>query len=179
MTGAEAVGVGLGFLAIVAPDFWPKMPRALSYTLAGIGLSWLTYSFILGIESVSHTKLQYGPLGAIVMGAALIALGLFWHISRLGGSDEAISAEHNHVETAPSPPSPAVTQAAALLFEWKWSKLPNTIPASGVIMTMSIMSKTEFGGEPHVPKRKAEYLTIPSRTCHNILGSSNVCIPRY
>jgi hypothetical protein len=31
MTGAEAVGVGLGFLAIVAPEFWPKMPRGLSY----------------------------------------------------------------------------------------------------------------------------------------------------
>jgi hypothetical protein len=47
MTGAEAVGVGLGFLAIVAPEFWPKMPKALSYAVAGIGLSWLTYSLIV------------------------------------------------------------------------------------------------------------------------------------
>jgi len=84
MTGPEAVGVGLGFLAIVAPEFWPKMPRALSYTLAGIGLSWLTYSFILGVEELSHAKLTYGPLAAIIAGAILIALGLFWHIHRLG-----------------------------------------------------------------------------------------------
>jgi hypothetical protein len=80
---AEAVGVGLGFLAIVAPEFWPKMPKALSYTLAAIGLSWLTFSLILGIESLSHAKLHYGPLGIIILGAVLIACGLFWHISRL------------------------------------------------------------------------------------------------
>src|SRR3981189_1579541 len=108
MTGAEAVGVGLGFLAIVAPEFWPKMPRALSYTLAGIGLFWLTYSAILGIEALSHTKLQYGPLGIIIIGAALIACGLFWHISRL-------EAPHASAET-----SKAIIEPK---FSWVWEPL--------------------------------------------------------
>jgi len=46
MTAPEAIGIGLGFLAIVAPEFWPKMPRALSYTIAGVGLAllWQIYS---------------------------------------------------------------------------------------------------------------------------------------
>lgn len=90
MTGPEAVGIGLGFLAIVAPDFWPKMPRPLSYALAAVGLSWLTYSAILAIQDATHMKLQYGPLAAIIMGAALIAGGIFWHISRLEGGEPAL-----------------------------------------------------------------------------------------
>ncbi|MCK1287538.1 hypothetical protein IVB41_26900 [Bradyrhizobium sp. 44] len=102
MTMAEAVGVGLGFLAIVAPEFWPKMPKALSYTLAGIGLSWLTYSLVLGIESLSHMKLQYGPLSLVIVGAVLIAGGLFWHFSRLGTGVPASEA-HGHATEAIEP----------------------------------------------------------------------------
>lgn len=146
MTGAEAVGVGLGFLAIVAPEFWPKMPRALSYTLAGIGLCWLTFSLILGIEAVSDMKLQYGPLGVIIFGAALIALGLFWHISRLG-TGEPTSSNHGHAEPLKTTPLAAtpMPQTAQVLFEWKWSKLPTIVPASGSVTTMPITSKTEVG----------------------------------
>jgi hypothetical protein len=84
------------------------MPRALSYTLAGIGLFWLTYSAILGIEALSHTKLQYGPLGIIIIGAALIACGLFWHISRL-------EAPHASAET-----SKAIIEPK---FSWVWEPL--------------------------------------------------------
>jgi disulfide bond formation protein DsbB len=142
---AEAVGVGLGFLAIVAPEFWPKMPKALSYSLAGIGLSWLTYSLILGIESYSHMKLQHGPLGAIILGAALVAAGLFWHFSR-HDSNERASDAHAHEET--TKPATATTQSASLLFEWKWSKLPTAIPAAGTIWTMPTTSQLEFGGQP-------------------------------
>jgi hypothetical protein len=111
MTGAEAVGVGLGFLAIVAPEFWPKMPRALSYTLAAIGLAWLTYSLILGIESLSHTKLQHGPLGTIIAGAILIASGLFWHISRIGSNEPM--GPHDHAVTASSVEGPVAGPAPA------------------------------------------------------------------
>jgi hypothetical protein len=120
MTGAEAVGVGLGFLAIVAPEFWPKMPRALSYTLAGIGLSWLTYSFILGIESLSHTKLQYGPLGIIILGAILIAVGLFWHISHIGSGE---SADNPHPRATESP---APKNDPAILIECHYGIMPTT-----------------------------------------------------
>jgi hypothetical protein len=103
MTMAEAVGVGLGFLAIVAPEFWPKMPKALSYTLAGIGLSWLTYSLVLGIESYTHMKLQYGPLGAIIFGAILIAIGLFWHFSRQDTGEPPTSHGHHPPAEASAP----------------------------------------------------------------------------
>jgi hypothetical protein len=118
MTGAEAVGVGLGFLAIVAPEFWPKMPRALSYTLAGIGLAWLTYSGILGVQELSDEKLQYGPLAIIVGGAVLIAAGLFWHISRLGAEDNADKITTPKVENA----------AGELLLECQSTALPNSGP---------------------------------------------------
>lgn len=83
MTLPEAAGVGLGFLAIVAPEFWPKMPRPLSFTLAAIGLGWLTYSLILGIEGGSGMKLAFGPLALIVIGAAAIGAGGLWHFARL------------------------------------------------------------------------------------------------
>lgn len=83
MTVAEGLAIGLGFLAIVAPDFWPRMPRLLSYFLAAIGLAWLTYSGILAAEDFNHMKLQNGPLVLIIAGALLIAGGLFWHINRI------------------------------------------------------------------------------------------------
>ena len=95
MTVAEGVAIGLGFLAIVAPDFWPKMPKSLSYTIAGIGLCWLTYSLILAVQNETGMKLQQEPLIAIILGAALIAGGIFWHISRL--------ESHSDLEKAPAP----------------------------------------------------------------------------
>jgi hypothetical protein len=87
MTISEGVSIGLGFLAIVAPDFWPKMPRPLSYLLAATGLAWLTYSGILAAEETSGMSLRHGPLALIVLGAICIAGGLFWHIGRLGAQD--------------------------------------------------------------------------------------------
>ncbi|MGQ0686885.1 hypothetical protein [Bradyrhizobium sp.] len=107
MTMAEGLAIGLGFLAIVAPDFWPKMPRPLSYTLAGIGLAWLTYSLILGIESSTHMKLQNGPLATIILGAVLIALGMFWHISRLGTGEPSHSGHSDAAEQAPPSVEPS------------------------------------------------------------------------
>lgn len=83
ITFLEATGLGLGFLAIVAPEFWPKMPRPLSYILAGVGLGWLTYSLILAIQDMTQAKLSYGPIGLIVFGGVCVAGGLFWHISRI------------------------------------------------------------------------------------------------
>ena len=136
MTGAEAIGVGLGFLAIVAPEFWPKMPRALSYTLAGIGLSWLTYSLILGIESLSHIKLQYGPLGVIILGAVLIAGGLFWHISRLGTEEPAQPGHSQTTERAPLPIAPGI------LLDVAFDLLPRISPPDGTIHIFEIREET-------------------------------------
>jgi hypothetical protein len=115
MTGAEAVGIGLGFLAVVAPEFWPKMPRALSLALAGIGLSWLTYSGILGIESLSHAKLQYGPLATIIAGAVFIATGLFWHFNR----------DRSHVDEAPHEKRSSVDGTIKLECSFEKFEFPN------------------------------------------------------
>lgn len=94
MTLPEAVGVGLGFLAIVAPEFWPKMPRPLSFTLAAIGLGWLTYSLILGIEAGSGMKLAWGPLALIIVGAGAIGVGGLWHFARLHAAAKESAAPH-------------------------------------------------------------------------------------
>jgi hypothetical protein len=45
-------------------------------------------------------------------------------------------------------PTSSAAQPAALLFEWKWSKLPTSIPASGTVSTMHINSQLEVGGQP-------------------------------
>jgi hypothetical protein len=137
MTGPEAVGVGLGFLAIVAPEFWPKMPRALSYTLAGIGLSWLTYSGILGIEEYSHMKLQHASLALIIAGAILIAGGLFWHISHtpVAGSESPSAKE---VSKAPNP---------RISVDCHQEVLPKTVPANESLQVLWLFpTPVENGG---------------------------------
>lgn len=68
-------------------------------------------------------------------------------------AEGAILHGHFQPKTATSAKEPPkvdvpAKQTAALLFEWKWSRLPTAIPASGVVWTMSIISKLEFGGEP-------------------------------
>jgi hypothetical protein len=151
MTGAEAVGVGLGFLAIVAPEFWPKMPRALSYSLAGIGLSWLTYSLILGIESLSNTKLQYGPLGMIILGAALIAGGIFWNISR-HNPEELVQSGHSH-EKAPQPLEPGILLDAA------FELLPRSSPPDGTIHIFEVRQE-----QTGIQASLIEYQFDPSAT---------------
>jgi hypothetical protein len=40
---------------------------------------------------------------------------------------------------------PPVQQPASILFEWKWSRLPTVMPASGTVWTMPITSELEFG----------------------------------
>ena len=132
MTGTEAVGVGLGFLAIVAPEFWPKMPRALSYSLAGIGLSWLTYSLILGIEELSHARLQYGPLAAIIAGAMLVGVGLLWHFSRSYRTSDT-SEQSGHSVPAEAQPAQTHEQATipSLYLECQMASQPVKVPESG------------------------------------------------
>jgi hypothetical protein len=153
MTGAEAVGVGLGFIAIVAPDFWPKMPRALSYTLAGIGLSWLTYSGILGIEALSHTKLQYGPLAAIIAGAILVACGLFWHIHRITNAVEQKPDAHTVTDVENQKAAP---QLPAVLVECHIGEMP--LPPKRFYALSLFPIPKESGGGGLV-----EYFTPPSQ----------------
>jgi hypothetical protein len=107
MTVAEGVAIGLGFLAIVAPDFWPKMPKSLSYTIAGIGLCWLAYSLVMAIENGSGMKLHYGPLAAIIIGVVFVGAGIFWHISRLD-NQPAVGGVHGQPA---NPMQPAASHA--------------------------------------------------------------------
>src|ERR1700730_19234327 len=76
MTIAEAIGIGFGFLAIVAPELWPRMPRPISYTIAGIGFLWLAYSGILALQDITAMKIQYGPLATIVFGGIVGGPGI-------------------------------------------------------------------------------------------------------
>jgi hypothetical protein len=153
MTGAEAVGVGLGFLAIVAPEFWPRMPRALSYSLAGIGLSWLTYSLILGIESLSHTKLQYGPLGMVILGAALVAAGIFWNISRHDNKEPAESGHSHQIAKAVHLPQPGILLDAA------FDLLPRISPPDGTIQMFEVRQE-QSGVEASLIKYQFDPSTV-------------------
>lgn len=106
MTVAEGISIGLGFLAIVAPDFWPKMPRPISYIIAGIGFSWLAYSGILALQDVTAMKIQNGPLVTIILGAIVAEAGIFWHIYLSKKPDEAMPI------VIPAAPSNGVSQTA-------------------------------------------------------------------
>lgn len=48
----------------------------------------------------------------------------------------------------PTTNTEASSQPAALLVEWKWSKLPTSFPTSGIVWTMHIVSQLEAGGQP-------------------------------
>jgi hypothetical protein len=139
------------------------MPRALSYTLAAIGLSWLTYSLILGIESLSHTKLQYGPLGIIIAGAALIGLGLFWHISRIGANETAASRDNSGI--------------GELLLECQLAALPEVGPPSqSMLFVVSPFRFTELGtiGYTTAPSEPGKPLPWPQEW-KNKRASSAIC----
>jgi hypothetical protein len=105
MTPPEAIGIGLGFLAIAAPDFWPKMPKSFSYILAGAGLSWLVFSGVLALQDVTDMKLSHGPLALIVIGAIFAGSGIFWHIhlKKSGEENRESVPKILPVATAPQP----------------------------------------------------------------------------
>jgi hypothetical protein len=80
---------------------------------------------------------RWAKIGWIVVSAApLFAEGaiLHWHFQPAG-----ISAKDSKAQV------PA-RQAASLLFEWKWARLPTVMPASGTVSTMPIVAQIEFGG---------------------------------
>jgi hypothetical protein len=60
MTLVEALGLGVGLLAIVTPEWWDEMPRPLKYIITALGLACLAWSGILMIEDVTGMKIQPG-----------------------------------------------------------------------------------------------------------------------
>lgn len=96
-------------MAIVAPEFWPKMPRTVSFVLAGAGLSWLGFSGILWLQEFTHMKVGGWPLVAIIAGLALAGFGILWHIDssrkpahESPGKGKGDAALHS-IDTAPRP----------------------------------------------------------------------------
>jgi hypothetical protein len=40
------------------------------------------------------------------------------------------------------------SRQASIFLQWRWSRLPTVMPASGIIVTMPNASRAEFGGQP-------------------------------
>jgi hypothetical protein len=80
MTLAESLGLSVGIIAIVAPELWPHMSKAISFPVATVGFLLLAWSGILALEGVTGMRIQFGPLVVLVCAAILAAVGVFWHI---------------------------------------------------------------------------------------------------
>ncbi len=112
MTAAELAGIALGAIAIVAPAVWPAMRKAISYPIAAAGFVLLGWSGILALQDAMGIKIQPGPLLVIVIGLAIAASGLGWHIYRAKNSpasekpQAAAAKPMEPKQVAPSPPSP-------------------------------------------------------------------------
>jgi hypothetical protein len=124
------------FLALA----FPNMSRVATIP-AAIGCAVLTVYFLWPEIRDFHKNRQKRVIALIGMivcsiGFAGFAAFYFWP-SGISESNEA-----SKVEAVLAQPS------APLLFEWKWSKLPSAIPASGTVWTMSITSQLEFGAQP-------------------------------
>jgi hypothetical protein len=104
----------------------------MTLTVIALVTGWILGS--IGIATVPGKNARWRISGIIGLLLFLSAEGgfLYWHFQ-----------PKTEEKTKDSKP-----QNAALLFEWKWSKLPTSIPASGIVWTMSIISQLEFGGQP-------------------------------
>jgi len=99
MTFGEAVGIGGGVLAIVAPEWVPKMRAWLRNGITAAGFLILGYSGILALQDVTGMRIQPLPLIIIVLGALVVAGGVFLHTNQARKKAEAL-----HEPAAPSPP---------------------------------------------------------------------------
>jgi hypothetical protein len=81
VTAVESSALAVGILAIVAPYLWPKMSKAVSYSLATIGFLLLGWAGILVLGEATGMKVQSGPLVLLICAGVLAAFGVFWHIN--------------------------------------------------------------------------------------------------
>lgn len=113
----------------------------MSLTVPALILGWLLGS--IGIATVPNKNRGWRLLRIIGLLLFFSAVGVFlnWHFHGLQSGTPTKENETPKVGTK-------AQQTAALLFEWKWARLPTTVPASGMVWAMSINSRLEFGGEP-------------------------------
>ena len=80
MTAFDWLMLALGLLSLVAQEWVPKVHPLWRNGIAAFGFLALFYSGIVWLQDVTTMKLQTGPLTAILVGIAVVASGVFWHI---------------------------------------------------------------------------------------------------
>jgi len=92
MSLGEVAGIALSLLAIVAPEWFDKMPKWLKYGITAAGFIFLVWTGILAIQDLSGMSISRGPLAFIVAGSVLVAVGLGWHIYNSKGRTVPVNA---------------------------------------------------------------------------------------
>lgn len=91
MTFVEAVGLGIGILAIVVPEWWHDMPRPFKYGLTMLGFALLAWSGIIYLQDFTGMKITSGPLALVIAGLLATGSGAAWHIYLSGNQVLATS----------------------------------------------------------------------------------------
>lgn len=102
MTTAELAALGLGAIAVVPPFVWRDMATVVSYPIAAIGFLLLGWAAIQGLGEATGMAVQKGPLTVIIIGAAVVAAGVFWQIN-LSTAQPAPSGGPTASTASPSP----------------------------------------------------------------------------
>lgn len=82
MTTFDWLTLAIGLLSLVAQEWVPKLHPFARNLITAIGLLALGYAAISGLQEMTGTKLQWGPLFLILAGLAFMAGGVFWHIQQ-------------------------------------------------------------------------------------------------
>ena len=113
MTFVEQISLGLGFVSLVAQEWWDEMPKPLRYVITITGFAFLIYGLLHFIEQQTGMELQKGPLTVIVIGLLVVAGGMIWHIdlSQTGSGGAPQHAMKAEGATPVANPPPPVAQA--------------------------------------------------------------------
>jgi hypothetical protein len=142
MEDQTKIGMGaaafIALLSLAEPHLFEPHP-----VLVGFLYAILAFVLVWGLApAIKRRVCQRGfrrmwPQYLMVISGGAFFVGLVAFLQMSARPDES-STSGKHV-SAPAP------VPASVLFEWKWAKLPATVPSSGTVMAMSISSEKEVG----------------------------------
>jgi len=81
MTWYDWLMLGVGLLGLVAQEWVPKVHPVWRSAIIAVGFAALAYSSTLWLQDMTAMKIQTGPLVVILVGIAIVAAGVLWHIN--------------------------------------------------------------------------------------------------